>query len=69
MLLLLAIASASSQPPPKVHLVAQAKASVRIVRAVSAAEEWKSDETRHKHEVLIRESDGTTTRVRLIEHE
>jgi hypothetical protein len=69
MLLLLAIASASSQAPRNVHLVPQAKASVRIVRAVSAAEEWKSDETRHKREVLIREPDGTMTRVRLIEHE
>lgn len=69
MLLLLALASASSQVPEAVHIVAEAKATVRIVSAVSAAEEWKSSETKHKREILIRERDGRTTRLRLIEHE
>lgn len=69
MLVLLAIASVSAQAPAATHFAVQAKATIRIVSAASAADEWKSNATRHKREILIREPDGRTTRVRLVEHE
>lgn len=48
----------------------QASASARVVRAASASQkDWDSAAAGHRREVLLREKDGRTTLVRMIEHE
>lgn len=44
---------------------------MRVVRqaARASAAEWKRADARHTRELLIKEKDGTTTRVRLIEYQ
>jgi hypothetical protein len=68
MLLLLLLAS-SSTPPPRGAAVVQASARGRIVRAEPASREWKEKGSAHKREILVREADGSLTRLRLVEHE
>ena len=67
-LLLVPLASAASQPPPA---VATAHATVRVVgRAAHASEaDWKRADARHTRELLVKEKDGSTTRLRLIEYQ
>jgi len=66
MITLLALAAAAvSQPAP-----AQAVATVRILRAASASrKDWTSAPAMRRREVRVREKDGRTTLVRLIEYE
>jgi hypothetical protein len=41
-----------------------------VLRPVSASErDWKEARSGHKREILVKEADGRTTRLRLIEHE
>lgn len=77
MIILLALASAapnSAAAPPAAQTAARSaatvQASVRIVHAASASpKDWKEAAPGHRREILIREADGRTTRLRLIEHE
>lgn len=69
MLMFLALAAAAAtETPPRV--ASTAEASVRLLHAQSASKkDWEAADTSHKREILVRESDGRMTRVRLIEHE
>lgn len=67
MIVLLAL-SATAAAAPRVS--AEARASVRVLRPVTASErDWKDARSVHKREVLFKEPDGRTIRLRLIEHE
>ena len=68
MLMFLALAAAATEAPPRV--ASTAEASVRLLHAQSASKkDWEAADPSHKREILVRESDGRMTRVRLIEHE
>lgn len=63
---------ASKEPPVSV----QARATIRIVQGTSAsAKDWDAPDGRNpavdgqKNEVLLKEADGRTIRLRLFEHE
>jgi hypothetical protein len=67
MILLLALGAAAAAAP---RVATAAQAMVRVLRPVSASErDWKEARSGHKREILVREADGRTTRLRLIEHE
>lgn len=68
----IATVTASKEPP----VSAQQRATIRIVQGTSAsAKDWDAPDGRNpavdgqKHEVLLREADGRTIRLRLFEHE
>lgn len=55
---------------PPVHIERQAVATVRVLTSASAsAKDWESTPEAQRREILIRETDGRITRLRLIEHE
>lgn len=66
---LILLAAASAQPPRPAAITRQPKASVRILRAEPASREWNRKSGAHKREMLVREADGTMTRLRLVEYE
>jgi hypothetical protein len=68
MLLLVPLASAASEPAPA---TASAQATVQVLRRVARASDadWKRADARQTREVLVKEKDGTTTRLRLIEYQ
>ncbi|WP_028969649.1 hypothetical protein [Sphingomonas sp. URHD0057] len=59
---------ASAPPLPRLPAVAQATARGRVIRGEPASREWKEGSA-HKREILVREADGSLTRLRLVEHE
>jgi len=70
MLFILFLVSAAAAEPKPALAIAQARASVRILQAKPASEEWKEEDGGvHKREILVREADGRVTRLRLVEHE
>ena len=67
---LLLLAAASTQPPPvRVGAAREARATGRIVRFEQVSREWNDRAPVQRREILIRESDGRMTRLRLVEHE
>ncbi len=67
MVLLLALGAAAAAAP---RVATAAQATVRVLRPVSASErDWKEARSGHKREILVKEADGRTTRLRLTEHE
>jgi hypothetical protein len=76
MIVLLALAAAApSAPPPPADrapssAVASARASVRILHSGSASQkDWSDSPPSRKREILIREADGRTVRLRLVEYQ
>ena len=67
-LLLLSLAVAVGDAPAP---TANAQAMVRVLRRTARASEadWKRAVPLHKSEILIKEKDGRTTRLRLVEYE
>ena len=72
MLTLAATAAVAATPParfsPSPTTVAIAHVTVRVLRSGRTGEREWTDAV-HKREILVREEDGRTTRLRLIEHE
>lgn len=63
-------AAASPLAARAAHAAVTAGASVRLLTPASASQrDWKKADLTHKREILVREADGRTTRLRLIEHE
>jgi len=63
----LVLASAAAPPPP---VAAISQATVRVMRASRASEaEWKRADPAHRREILVRQADGSTTRLLVIDHE
>jgi len=72
-LLALAASIASAPParvPPASSAVASARASVRILHSGSASlKEWNAAQQGERREILVREADGRTVRLRLVEYQ
>lgn len=68
--LTLFLSAAGSTPPYKVAAQAQAQARITILRAYKASpESWDPAAKRNQREIVRRERDGSTVRLRLTEFE
>jgi len=61
----------ASAPPAPPAAIATAQATVRVLRRVARASEadWKRADAHQTREILVKEKDGSTTRLRLIEYQ
>jgi hypothetical protein len=68
MLLVLLLAATAAPAPKPGTAAARATAQGRVLHAEPASRVWKEGSAQ-KREIVVREADGSLTRLRLVEHE